>query len=207
MADDIALPGTGLSVKTDSVGDKHYQRIKITGGVAEGEEHIDGTAAYGLEVDATRIAPLIEGGLTELVGINEQVDQNDYSGSIGVALAAACSGEIQQFCFYATEDGTGAVQDSAGVLIIMDADPSIASGDTAMTAAERVTVIGQVFVTAGDWVTDASGGSAFIYNQPVAFHSLATLYFVWFHQDATSLNDAAGDDEQLEFNFHYQRGA
>jgi hypothetical protein len=148
---------------------------------------------------------MLEGGLTELVGINEEVNTDDYGGSVGVALAGTYSGEILQFTFYATEDGTGAVQDSAGVLYVLDAGPAIAAGDTAMTAAERVTVIGHVTVNAGDWVQDANGGSATITDQPVAFHSLSTLYFVWFHTDAVDLNDAAGDDEQLEFNFWYRR--
>ena len=148
---------------------------------------------------------LLEGGLTELVGINEEVNTNDYSASVGVALAGTYSGEILSFAFYATEDGTGAVQDSAGKLIILDADPAVSSGDTALAAAEWVTVIGVVDVLASDWVTDANGGAAFIYDQPVPFHSLGTLYFTWLHEDATDLNDGAGDDEQLEFNFWYRR--
>lgn len=148
---------------------------------------------------------MLEGGLTELVGINEQVDQNDYSGSVGVSLGGTYSGEILSVAFYATEDGTGAVQDSAGILYVLDADPSIASGDTAMSAAARVTVIGKIAIGAADWDTDANGGLAYICNQPIPFHALANLYFVWKHLDATSLNDAAGDDEQLEFNFWWKR--
>ena len=155
-----------------------------------------------------RVHPLdamLEGGLTELIGINEQVDQNDYGGSVAVALAGTYSGEILSFAFYSTEDGTGAVQEPAGTLLILDADPAVSAGDTAITAAERVTVLGQVEVAAADWKSDANGASAFIYNQPVPFHELATLYFVWFHEDATSFNDGAGDDEQLEFDFWYRR--
>jgi len=148
---------------------------------------------------------ILEGGLTELVGINEEVNTSDYSGSIGVALAGTYSGEILSVAFYATEDGTGAVQDSAGVLYVLDANPNVASGATAMTAAAWVTVLGKVIVTAADWKVDANGGCAFIYEQPVPFHSLATLYFVWFQTDATSLNDAAGDDEVLRFDFWYRR--
>ncbi len=148
---------------------------------------------------------MLEGGLTELVGINEQVDQNDYGGSVGVTLAERCSGEILAIALYATEDGTGAVQDSAGTLFILDADPAVASGDTALAAAEWVTVIGRVQVATGDWSVDANGGCAYITDTIVPFHNLATLYFVWKQTDATGLNDAAGDDEQLEFNFWYRR--
>jgi hypothetical protein len=109
------------------------------------------------------------------------------------------------FAFYATEDGSGAVQDSAGKLFIFDAEPSIAAGDTAIGASEWITLIGKIDVAVADWNTDANGGAAYIYDTPVAFHSSASLWFVWFHEDATDLNDGAGDDEQLEFNFWYRR--
>lgn len=150
-------------------------------------------------------AAMLEGGVTELVGINEQVDQNDYSGSVGVALGGTYSGEILAFALYATEDGSGAIQDSAGYLIILDADPAVASGDTALAAAEYPTILGVVKVETTDWITDAAGGVAYITDTPVPFHALSTLYFVWKHADATALNDGAGDDEQLEFNFWWRR--
>lgn len=148
---------------------------------------------------------MVEGGLTELVGINEEVNTDDYSGSVGVALGGTYSGEILSFTFHATEDGTGAVQDSAGWLLIFDADPSISSGDTSITAAEWITVLGRVRIEATDWLVDANGGVAHIYDTPIPFHALSTLYFAWFHTDAADLNDGAGDDEQLEVNFWYRR--
>lgn len=158
-----------------------------------------------LNVTSFLLDAMLEGGLTELVGINEEVNTSDYGGSVTVTLAAGYSGEILNFAFYATEDDAGAIQDSAGVLYILDADPAVAAGDTAMTAAEWVTVLGKVEVEAADWDVDANGGCAYIYSPPVPFHALSSLYFVWFHTDGTDLNDAAGDDEQLEFNFWYRR--
>ena len=150
---------------------------------------------------------ILEGGLTELVGINEEVNTDDFSGSVAVTISTAqpVSGEILSLALYATEDGSGAVQDSAGKLLILDADPAVASGDTALAAAEWVTVLGTVDVNATDWITDANGGCAYIYDQPIPFHDLKILYFVWLHEDTTDLNDAASDDEQLEFNFWYRR--
>ena len=148
---------------------------------------------------------LRELGLTELVGINEEVNTNDYGGSVDVEIGTQVSGEILSFAFYATEDGSGAVQDSAGKLIILDADPEVSVGDTALAAAEWPTVLGVVTVAAADWVTDANGGCAFIYDQPIPFHAVSTLYFVWLHTDATDPTDAAGDDEQLEFNAWYRQ--
>jgi hypothetical protein len=150
-------------------------------------------------------APILEGGLTELIGINEQVDQDDYSGSVEVTLLHKGSGEILSFAFYNTEDGSGAILSPEGWLYILDADPAIASGDTAMTAAERVTVLGRVEVASGDWEADANGGMAYIYDTPVPFHELSSLFFVFKLTSATSMNSAAGDDEQLEFNFWYRR--
>lgn len=146
-----------------------------------------------------------KGGLTELIGTDEQVDQNDYGGSVGVALAERASGEILSFTFYSRMTGSGSVQTPAGTLLILDADPAVSAGDTSIAAAERQTVIGQVVVAAADWQADANGASACITGTPIPFHALETLYFVWFHEDATSYNDAGGDDEILEFNFWYRR--
>ena len=172
------------------------------GDIKFGEELPAGTQLIG------KVKPhdaMLEGGLTELVGINEEVNTDDYGGSVEVALGGTYSGEILSVALYATEDGSGAIQDSAGVLYIFDVDPTIAVGDTAMTAAERVTVIGQVVVAATDWQTDASGGSAYIVDTPVAFHAVSSLFFVWFHTDAVDIHDGAGDDEQLEMNFWLRR--
>jgi len=142
-------------------------------------------------------------GLTELVGVDEQVDQNDYSGSVAIDISPAptpASGVIQQWMFYQTEDGTGAILSPAGTLYVLDADPDVSSGDTSLTAAEWVTIVGEIDVEAGDWSADANGSIAVIKDQPLWFHSLSTLYFVFKLTSATSINSAAGDNEQLEFN-------
>jgi len=151
---------------------------------------------------------ICETDLVELVGADEQVDQNDYGGSVAVTLGDGvrpCSGELLSFALFSTETGSGAVQTPAGILLILDADPATTAGDTAITAAERVTILGHVAVAATDWQSDANGGSAFVYNQPIPFHNLQTLYFLWVHEDATSLNDGAGDDEILQAKAWYRR--
>jgi len=151
---------------------------------------------------------ITELGLTELVGADEQVDQNDYGASVALTLGDGVrpnSGEFLSFAFYTTETGTGAILTPQGTLLLLDADPAVAAGDTSITAAERVTVLGHVKVLAGDWKGDANGASAYIYNQPLPFHNLQTLYAVWFHEDATTINSAAGDDEILQFNAWYRR--
>jgi len=151
---------------------------------------------------------IYETALTELIGADEQVDQNDYGGSVAVTLgdgARPCSGELLSFMLFATETGTGAVQTPVGTLLVLDADPASAAGDTAITAAERVTVIAHIEVATTDWQSDANGASAFVYNQPAPFHNLQTLYFLWLHEDATSFNDGAGDDEILQVKAWYRR--
>ena len=145
---------------------------------------------------------------TTLVGADDQVDQNDYSDSIALTLGDGVrpvSGEILSAVFFSWEEGSGAVQTPAGTLLLLSADPAASAGDTALTAAERVTVLGHITVSAGDWQSDANGASVFVYNQPVPFHNLQTLYAVWFHEDATSLNDGAGDDELLAVQLWYRR--
>lgn len=162
----------------------------------------DGTSNIG---KVQPLDALLEGGLTELIGTDEQVDQNEYGASVSVALAGTYSGEILNVTFYTTEDGSGAILTPSGTLYIFDADPTIAAGDAVMTAADRITVIAQISVGAADWKSDANGASVTVFDKPASFHSLGTLYFAWFHEDATSFNDAGGDDEVLRTNFWYRR--
>jgi hypothetical protein len=158
-------------------------------------------------------APIHQTGLISLIGINNQVDQNDYGASVAIALATAAgahpyapiSGELLHFTLISTETGSGSVQTPAGTLFLFSASPAITAGDTAMTAAARATVIAQVEVETTDWKSDANGASATIFTKPVAFHSLTTLYAAWLHEDATSYNDGAGDDELLQLNAWFRR--
>jgi hypothetical protein len=143
-----------------------------------------------------------------VIAADDQVDQYDYSTSRTVTLGDGlrpCSGEILQILLVSYKTGTGAVQTPAGTIIFFDASPAKTAGDTTLTAGQRATVLGQVKVLASDWKADSVSGGAVICNQPVAFHNLQTLYLVWFHEDATSFNDAAGDDEQMILRLWYRR--
>ena len=151
---------------------------------------------------------ITEFGNQSLIGTNEQVDQNDYGASVLITLGDGIrpvSGEILSFMFYTGVTGTGAVQTPDGVLLLFDASPAISAGDTSITAAERATIIGQVPVDADNWIADANGASVCVLDKPIPFHNLTKLYAAWFHTDATSYNDAAGDDEYLAFNAWYRR--
>jgi len=95
------------------------------------------------------------------------------------------------------------VQEPAGKLLIFNAAVTVAAGDTSITVLERSELIGMIAVSAADWQSDANGASASILLQPIPYNT-NDLYLVWFHEDATSYNDGAGDDEQLEVNLFYR---
>lgn len=210
-----AALGAGGGLKVDGSGTALPVSGAVTvSGTATVTQGAAGAAAWPMAIDHTTpgtsdqvlarpFAAMLEGGLTELVGINEQVDQNELGEDIGVGLGGAYSGEILSVCLYSTEDGGGAVQTPSCNLMIFDADPATAAGDAALSAAARVTQIGRVDISSSDWKADANGASAFK-SVAIPFHSLATLYFV-LRNEGASINDAAGDDEQIEMNFWYRR--
>jgi len=158
-----------------------------------------------LAISAEPFAAIVEAGLTELIGADEQVDQNDLCGSVGISLGATMSGEILGVLLVSRETGTGAVQTPDGILFFFDADPSISSGATAMSAAARQALLGQIAVTGTDFDSDANGASVYLVSVPVAIHGISTLYVAFRLTSATSYNDGAGDDEILEVNVWIRR--
>jgi len=151
---------------------------------------------------------IYEIGLTELIGKDEQVDQDDYGGSVAILLGDGvrpASGEFLSFTLVTKETGTGSVLTPAGILLLFDADPAVTAGDTALTLGVMNYCIGRVDVKATDWHSDANGAVACKSSPPIPFHTLTTIYAIWFHEDATSFNDAGGDDEYLSFNAWYRR--
>ena len=160
------------------------------------------TSAWAQQ-DISRL--IVEGGLTELIGINEQVNTDQYNASVGIALAgSSTAGEIIKVCLYATEDGSGTIIEESGTLLILNADPVTATADTTITAAEHITVIATFVLDGGDYQGDANGRKNCQWTREY-FHKLSTLYFLYFQEGATQWNSAAGDDEQLEVNFWYRR--
>ncbi|MEJ2688281.1 MAG: hypothetical protein P8124_14095, partial [Gammaproteobacteria bacterium] len=141
---------------------------------------------------------IFESGVTELVGINEQVDQNDYGAHVAVNLHG--SGEILGAHFVSSG---GDVLQVAGDLLIFNAAVTVAAGDTSITLAERRELCGIISISASDWQADANGASQYIYSQPVAYNT-NDLYLVFFLTSATSINSAAEDDEILEVNLFYR---
>lgn len=153
------------------------------------------------------LAAMAEFGVTELIGTNESVAQNRYCASAAVALGGTYSGEILSIGLFASEDGTGAIITEAGRLLFFDADPTVSTNDANLAAADWPTLIAAVDIAAGDWLEEAAGGLGSMVSKAVAvpFHALSTIYVAYYHQGATTWNDAAGDDEQLELNCWYRR--
>lgn len=151
--------------------------------------------------------PIKEGGIVELIGINEKVDQNDFSEDVILALGASMSGEIIGVTLYMNEAGaTGAVIAETGAIYFFDADPGIASGDTAFPSeAAAQKAIGAVSIAATDW--HPAVGSDLVCTKAVAipFHAVENLFAVYFHTGATSYNDGADDDELLNVNIWIRR--
>lgn len=154
---------------------------------------------------------VVEGGLTELVGKDEALSATKYSASVGVTIDTAdqgISGEIVSVLLVALENGaTGAILPTAGRLYVFDTDPANAADAAALAASGEThkTLIGSVKIASTDWGTDANGGAAYA-SVAIPFHNVKTLYFV-FQADsgATTINSAAGDDEELHLNFWFRR--
>lgn len=148
---------------------------------------------------------LTELGVTELIGINEQVSASQYSASVSITLAGP--GDIVKVCLMATEDdagGGGAVFTPAGDLILFDTDPAIATDDATITNAERLTIVSVMTFATANWQSDANGAVNCQKTNEV-FHG-STLFATWHSATGeTQWNSAAGDDEQLEFNLWFKR--
>ena len=147
-----------------------------------------------------------EMGITELIGINEQVTASQYGATVSITLEAP--GEIIKVCLVATEDdagGGGVVFTPAGDLILFDADPAISADDATITNAERLTIVAIMTFAAAQYQSDANGA---MNCQPTTeiFHT--SLMFATWHSATgeTQWNSAGADDEQLEFNMWYSRG-
>ena len=148
---------------------------------------------------------IIEQGITKLIGINEQVAAEKYSASVTLTLAATSSGFIKKICIFTSEDGIDVVFTPIGSLIIFDADPTVTSGDVSITMAERLTVVAQFDLATGGYQADVNGAMQ-CQDTNEAFHSTGSLFATWFSATGeTQWNSGAGDDEQLEFNFWYER--
>ena len=160
-----------------------------------------------MDVSHIPFRPILEIGLTELVGVDELLAQTNYSDEVAVTLGAGpnsnreVSGEFLQFMFTSSGGDELAV---AGKLLIFDTTPTIALNDANLSAAEWATLIGWVQINSTDYVSDTGASTAFINDQLVSFHNVTSLAFAFLLESATSINSAAGDNELVSFNAWYR---
>ncbi len=163
-----------------------------------------------IDVDATGqgdlpmvpFAAITELAVTEIIGIDEQVDQFEYSEATQLALGATVSGEILNVTLILSGTLT-----EAGTLLIFDADPSVTLADANLATASWLLAIGKIDVAAGDWFEEDSGGTGAVatFAEPIAFHALSSLWVAYYHEGATQWNSAAGDNESLDIQIEYRR--
>lgn len=149
----------------------------------------------------------LETGITELIGVDEAVATDEYSGSVEVALGQTSGGFIDSILLVMRETGSGAIITETGVLYVFDSDPSISAGDAAMATAgaDHKLAIARLDVAATDWEEDANGATVYKKDLKIPFHAISSLFFVYRQTGATEFNDAGADNEILEFNCWYRR--
>lgn len=153
--------------------------------------------------------PILDSGLIEVIGADEQVDQNDYAGSFefnphqGYSTSNRPASGIIRGMFLVSTGGS-ILQPTGTMLLLRDTDPSVAAGATSITAAEWQTAFGAISVVSGSWLSaDANGAIAFV-ECNVPFSELASIYCVFDYTLVTSFNSDPGDDEVLEVRFLYE---
>ncbi len=207
MVDDVPLNlgAGGESVRTDDDGTAQWQYVKVAFG-ADGTRTIV-SAAVGLPV--IPFSPILETGLTELIGEDstEVTAAGGLSNTADLTITGAGSGEILSFMLASHENGDGAVNTPAGVIMFFDADPNVAAGDVNLAAigAEHATIIGMIQFQASEWDSDANG-AVVVKTVAIPFHALSTIYAVFRNTDASvTWNNGAANNEVLDINVWYRR--
>jgi len=160
-------------------------------------------------------------GFIELVGTDEQVDQDEWGASVQVPFAP----ESQSICIPALIlrqgfDGsaTGASLSIGGFVVFFFGDPSIAvgTGVGALTRAQLNKIVGWFDIAAqgADWQNWRAAGAAddadiaFLQSEDdriqVPRMAGEDLYAALLLTSATSINSAAGDDEDVYMKVIYE---
>lgn len=149
--------------------------------------------------------PVLQGARVELVGKNEQIAQDQFSEPVAVPMnEQQHGGIIQSITLFQTVEGSGALLDADGVVLIFPSNPANSAGDTDLAAAAWKTCLGAAPVASTDWVKGAANGEvAFLKDVNIPFPFAQNLYLVFQLISATAINSAAGDDEVLEAQISY----
>ena len=145
---------------------------------------------------------LAEQAATEIIGVDEQASQYDWSDGTQLSLGGTYSGEILNVTLMLS--GT---LSEAGTLLVFDADPSVTLADANLATASWLLAIGKIDVAAGDWFEENSGGTGAVatFAEPIAFHAVSSLWVAYYHEGATQWNSLAADNETLDIQVEYRR--
>lgn len=147
---------------------------------------------------------IVKSELLTLVGEDDDVGNSEYGASVYLPLSAVPrGGEIISVNLFSTG---GDIQEVGGVLFILSADPETSAGDTALSAAERVTILGQVEVAAADWQSDTNGANWYASTAVPVPAGVNGVYLVWQMGSSSQMNSDAGDDEVLQVVVFLRRG-
>jgi hypothetical protein len=130
MADNVPITaGSGTTVATDEVntgsGSAHVQLMKLLDGTDGGTERIQGTAAFGLEVDVTRQS----GVKVDDAAFTAATDSVTVVGGI-VTADSVDSGDAGAFAMLANRQQKVTLYDSGGVELAVGGGTQYTEGDT-----------------------------------------------------------------------------
>lgn len=174
---------------------------------------VPSAASIGSEVATANaavlaLAPIIPAAVT-VIADDDQVDQNEWSDAVAVALGATVSGWITAIQIIQTETGSGAIlSDLAFEVFLFASDPSLSAGASTLTAAQDAVRIpgGRVVIENDDIEVYADHAIAdIVLEKPIAFASLSTIYAAIKSTGATSINSDAGDNEVVTVRLTVER--
>lgn len=193
MADNVALPATGVSAATDEVAvnggvSAHVQFVKLVDGAANGTDGLPGDATNGLKVNVMNVAP--GSGATDL---GKTEDAVHASGDVGVLMLGVRNhqGASADGDYSALSTGTLGDLNTLGrrdLVRVTVASGGLTTATTAYTAGDQV---GTQFTIAG--VARATGGAGTIVGVSLVDASdvIGPFDVVFFDSSATLAADNA----------------
>ena len=116
MADNVPITaGVGTDIATDEVAGDHYQRIKLTDGTPDSENHAIVSAAGALKVDGSAVTQPVSGAvsISGAVSVSNFPATQPVSGSVSVSGSVAVTGPLTDAQLRAVAvavDGSGVTQ-------------------------------------------------------------------------------------------------
>jgi hypothetical protein len=149
----------------------------------------------------------LESGIVEIIGVDEQVNTNQFAASVAINLLhdRNKTGVIRSIGFFL--NGAAVGLSPSGVLLIMDEDPNVSAGDTDLAVGEWASILGHVNLVNADVISDGTPtGGVVVYADDlrISFHNSDDLYIVFKLTSATQFNSEAADNESLSCNIWYE---